>query len=547
MTPHTNGWHEPLCFGDLASDAARRWGERTALVFQGRRTTYAELSAQVDQAAKALMAAGVRRKDHVALWLNNSDRWVVIALAILKTGAVLVPINTRFRTHDLDYVLRQSDSNFLITHDVSGPIDYLAMVREVVKLPDQGSNIQDPSFPELRSVLIVGKPGHAGVLGWEDALAGASTVPQADLDTRAAAVQPQDLALIKYTSGTTGFPKGAMHCHNLIRNVQERGGRMGMRAQDVIIGYLPLFHAFGFSECLLMALVNGAKHVVTETFNPAEALDMIEAEGVTIAHGFDAHIKGLYEEQERRPRNIATLRTGVWGAGPLSTTPVMYKGAAVLAPCRSVSGFGMTEVWIGVTWNSLDDPMEQRLEANGWEGVGYAFRIADPATDAPVADEVEGELQVRGRYLMLGYYKKPDETRASYSADGWFKTGDAAKRRADGTMHFLGRHKDMLKVGGENVDPMEIEGMLRALKGVHEVSVVAAPDPVLNEVAVAYVQRAEGSALTEAEIINSVRGKVASFKIPRYVVFIDEFPMTASGKIRKVELRADAKERFASE
>lgn len=543
---HTNSWAEARCLGDLPADTARKWPNQTGLVFEDRRHTWAEVSGQVDRAAKALIAAGVKPHDHVAFWYNNSDQWVFLAFAILKVGAVLVPINTRFRTHDLDYVLRQSDSAFLVTHDTSGPIDYLAMVREVVQLPTDGSTVADPNFPELRRVIILGEARHSGVLNWADALADGEAIEASQLSARAAAVVPSDTALIKYTSGTTGFPKGAMHCHNLIQNVGERAQRFGIRLQDTILGYLPLFHAFGFSECLLMSLVTGAKHVVTETFDPAQSLDLIEAEGVSIIHGFDAHIKALTEEQARRPRNVSTLRTGIWGAGPLSTVPIMHKGAEVLAPIRSVSGFGMTETWIGVSMNALDDPPEQRLEANGWEGVGYQFRIADPETNQPLPDGTEGELQVRGRYLMKGYYKKPEETRASYSTDGWFKTGDAASKRADGTMHFLGRYKDMLKVGGENVDPMEVEGLLRTLAGVQEVAVVAAPDHVLGEVGAAYVQRAGGEAISEKSVIDFCRGKVASFKIPRHVVFIDAFPMTASGKIRKVELRADARERFAT-
>jgi fatty-acyl-CoA synthase len=490
------------------------------------------------------MAEGVQAGDHVALWLNNRDDWVFLALAVVKIGAVLVPVNTRFRTHDLDYVLRQSDSGYLITHDTCGPIDYLSMVREVVKLPGSGYVLDDPSFPMLRKVIILGGEPYAGTVDWRTALARAAEVQPADLAARTAMVKPEDPALIMYTSGTTGFPKGAMHCHNLIRNVAERGFRFNITPRDTILGYLPLFHAFGFSEGMLMSLVTGAKHIVTETFDPSGSLDLVEQEGVSIVQGFDAHVKGLCEAQEARPRDISTLRTGIFGAGPLSTKPIMYRGAKTLAPVRSVSGFGMTETWIGVAMNGLDDPPEERLEANGTVGLGYEFRVADPETATPLPHGQEGELQVRGRYLMMGYYKKPDETRASYTPDGWFKTGDAAVHLPDGSLHFLGRYKDMLKVGGENVDPMEVEGLLREHDAIHEAAVVGCPDEKLAEVAVAYVQKAPGAEIDEDEVIAFCRGKVASFKIPRHVVFMEAFPMTASGKIRKVELRDDARERF---
>lgn len=539
-----NNYQEAVRFGDLPAEAAAKWGRREGLLFKDRRYTFAEMRDQVDLAARALMGLGVGKGDHVALWLNNSDDWVFLMFAVGKIGAVLVPINTRFRTADLEYVLGQSDSNFLITHNTSGPIDYLAMVREVVKLPQSGDTVSDPNFPALRKVVILDDAAHPGTVHWMAAKQAAGAVSEEQLAARAASVNSTDMALIMYTSGTTGFPKGAMHHHNLIQNVRERAYRMGHTANDVILSYLPLFHAFGFSECLLMSAVSGAKQIVMDVFDPAAALDYVENEGGTIVHGFEAHAKALAEEQERRPRNVSTLRTGIFGAGPHSATPVLKRAARLLAPIRPVSGFGMTEVWIGVGLSSLDDSEELRLEASGYPGIGYESRIVDLETGRLCGPGKEGELQVRGRYLMQGYYKKPDETKATYTDDGWFHTGDTAVWRPDGHLRFLGRYKDMLKVGGENVDPMEVEGFLLDHPGVFQVAVVGCPDERLAEVAVAYVQKAPGEAITEDEVIGYCRGKVASFKIPRHVVFIDEFPMTASGKIRKVELRADAKERF---
>lgn len=539
-----NSYQEAVRFGDLPSEAAAKWGSREGVLFKGRRHTFAQINEQVDLAARALMGLGVQKGDHVALWLNNSDDWVFLMFAVGKIGAVLVPVNTRFRTADLNYVLGQSDSNFLITHNTSGPIDYLAMVREVVKLPQSGDAISDPNFPALRKVIILDDAAHAGTVQWSAAKQAASAVSEADLAARAAVVKPTDMSLIMYTSGTTGFPKGAMHHHNLILNVRERAYRMGHTANDVILSYLPLFHAFGFSECMLMSMVSGAKQIVMDVFDPAEALDYVETEGGSILHGFEAHAKALAEEQQRKPRNVSTLRTGIFGAGPHSATPILKKAARLLAPIRLVSGFGMTEVWIGVGLSSLDDSEELRLEASGYPGIGYESRIVDLETGEICGPGKEGELQVRGRYLMQGYYKKPSETAASYTNDGWFHTGDTAVWRPDGHLRFLGRYKDMLKVGGENVDPMEVEGFLLDHPAVFQVAVVGCPDERLSEVAVAYVQKTPGAKISEEEVIAYCRGKVASFKIPRHVVFIDEFPMTASGKIRKVELRADAKERF---
>ncbi|MBV8413343.1 MAG: long-chain fatty acid--CoA ligase, partial [Alphaproteobacteria bacterium] len=230
--------------------------------------------------------------------------------------------------------------------------------------------------------------------------------------------------------------------------------------------------------------------------------------------------------------------------GMLSATPVVRRGAKALAPLKNLSGFGMTEVWLGVALSSLDDDEAHRCEASGWPGLGYELRIVDEGSGALLGPGEVGELQVRGRYVMKAYYKKPAETAASFTDDGWFRTGDAAMWLADGCLRFLGRYKDMLKVGGENVDPMETEGLLLEHPAVQQVAVVGLPDVRLGEVAVAYVECRAGSTLDEETVLGHCRGKVASFKLPRHVVFVEAFPMTESGKIKKTELREDARKRF---
>jgi fatty-acyl-CoA synthase len=539
-------WYEKRRFGDLADAAAAQYGAREALVFQDEHYSFAEQAREIDQAAKGLMVAGVERGDHVALWLNNCADWMFIAFALAKIGAVLVPINTRFRTDDLTYVLRQSDSNMLITHDRSGPIDYLAMVREVAALPPSGDAhagdaIEDPNFPELHRVVILGEVDDGGAATWESVKRAGREVSDAELATRAASIDPDDPVLIMYTSGTTGFPKGVVHSHKLVRNIEDRGFRMAITPNDTILNYLPLFHAFGYSEGALMALVTGAKQIITETFDPDESLDLVAREKATLMHGFEAHVKALTEAQESNPRDISSLRTGLFAAGMHSATPICRRGAEVLAPIKSISGYGMTEVWVGAAIGALDDDEAQRCESSGSIAPGYELRIVDPETGADQPPGEVGELLVRGYSLMLGYYKKPEETAASYDADGWFHTGDTAMWRDDGYLRFLGRYKDMLKVGGENVDPMEVEGLLLDHPGIHQVAVVGMPDERLSEIPVAFVERVPGADLEADAVIAFCRGKVASFKIPRRIVFVDDFPMTASGKIRKVDLREDAK------
>ena len=538
-------WYEKRRFGDLADDVADKFGKREALIFGRNRYSFSQQAREIDNAAKGLIAIGVEKGDHVALWLSNCDNWIFIAFAVVKIGAVLVPINTRFRINDLDYVLRQSDSKFLITHDTSGPIDYLSMVRDVVSLPINGNLIQDPNIQKLKHVLILGNSEPEGVMSWTSVLEAGKGITDKDLSDRADSVDPDDPVFIMYTSGTTGFPKGVVHSHKLVRNVEDRAFRLAISPNDVILNYLPLFHAFGYSEGALTAMVSGACQVVTESFNPDECLDLVVHEGVTIIHGFEAHLHGLTKAQEANPRNLSTLRTGLFAAGMHSATPVVRRGNEVLTPLKSVSGYGMTEVWVGAGIGSLDDDLKYRCESSGDVGLGYQMRVVDLETGLPQGPGKPGELQVKGYSLMLGYYNNPEETASAFDQEGWFKTGDTAVWLENGYIRLLGRYKDMLKVGGENVDPMEAEGLLLEHTEVHQVAVVGAPDVRLSEIPIAYVRLTPGSSLSADAIINYCRGKLASFKIPQKVVFVEELPMTASGKIRKIELREDAKQRFS--
>ncbi|WIM11952.1 AMP-binding protein [Enhydrobacter sp.] len=531
-------------FGDLADDIAARLPDREGLVFGAARHTFREIAARIDDAARRLIAAGVRHGEHVALWLNNSDDWIFIAFAVQKIGAVLVPINTRFRARDLSYVLAQSDSSFLITHDRSGPVDYAGMVREAIALPASGDEVQDSRYPLLRRVILLGPSPRTGTVDWASLAEPARHVAADHLAARARAVDPGATAFIMYTSGTTGFPKGVVRTHELIRNVEERAFRMAITPNDTILNYLPLFHAFGLSEGAWMSMITGARQIVTRGFDAEESLDLTERERVTIVHGFEAHMKGLAEAQEARPRNLSSLRTGIFAAGMLSATPVVRRGMRALAPLRNLSGFGMTETWLGVALSSLDDDEAHRCEASGWPGLGYDLRIVDDASGEVLGPGALGELQVRGRAVMKEYYRKPAETAAVFTRDGWLRTGDAAMWLADGCLRFLGRYKDMLKVGGENVDPMETEALLLEHPDVQQVAVVGLPDERLGEVAVAYVERRAGATIGADDVLGHCRGKVASFKLPKHVVFVEAFPMTESGKIRKADLREDARKRF---
>jgi fatty-acyl-CoA synthase len=534
-------WFPKQTLGSLPQRAAQRWGAREALYFKGRRWSFAELSHGVDRLARGLIAVGVRPGEKVALWMVNRPEFIEAMFAVMKIGAILVPINTRLRTEDTAYILGQSDSAVLLIADRSGPVDYLAMVKELAPSL-RGGAVREDRFKHLRLVVSAGDELRAETLHWRATQAAGGAVDDATLRARADAVDPDATAFFMYTSGTTGFPKGAMHDHAIIRNLVDRAFRMAITPADTIMMYLPLFHLFGFSDGPLMSMLTGARQVLTETFDPAESLGLVEQERATILHGFDTHFKELMEAHERLPRDVSSVRTGILATGMSSSVPIARKARKVLG--RFLSGYGMSEFGVGAALSALDSTEEQCTEASGFPAPGYEIRVVDPATGLDRPPDVPGEILVRSYMTMQGYYGKPAETAQALDPEGWLHSGDMGIMRSDGHLRFMGRYKDMLKIGGENVDPMEVEAFLMSLAGINLAAVVGFPDARLSEVGVAFVKREAGHALTGGEVLAACKGRIASFKIPRHVIFVDDFPMTSSGKIQKVKLREEALRRL---
>ena len=450
----------------------------------------------------------------MALWMPNRPEWLYTFFALAKLGAVVVPINTRFRTSDLAYVLWQSDATTLITVDRSGPVDYLAMVYQVC--PDLASHDPDhlraEHFPHLRRVVVVGERPGPGTHRWEEVMAGAASVSPAALAHRHRQVDPDATVLTLYTSGTTGFPKGVMHSHNIQRTVLDAGSRMGITPRDVILMYLPLFHVFGLYEGLLMSVATGARMVLTTLFDPGEVLRLIAQEGATILNGFDTHFHALTTHPACAQTDRSTLRTGLFATGMASSEPAARRAQQLL--CPTVTAWGMTEIGCGVTRSFLDSPEEDRCLASGCALPGYVCKVIDQGTGAPVPYGTVGELCVRGYSLMQGYYKQPEETAAVIDAEGWLHTGDVVTMREDGTIRFLGRYKDLLKVGGENVDPIEVEGFLLRHPAIDQVQIIGVPDSRLSEVPCACIIPTPGAEVTQEALVAFCQGQLASFKNP---------------------------------
>ena len=537
-------WFERTTLGTVAEQAALRFGSREGLYFEGKRWSFRQLEEEIDRAARGLIQLGVEPGEKVSLWMPNRPEWVHVLFAVAKIGAVLVPINTRFRTADLEYVLRQSNTTTLITVDRSGPVGYIDMVQELC--PELGDSepggLAGGTFPDLKRVVVLGDRRYTGTNSWADLLASADSVPRSELERRSENVNPDDTVLIMYTSGTTGFPKGVMHNHNILRNVIDEASRMGMTPRDVILMYLPMFHAFGLYEGSLMSMVVGARMVLAATFDPEESLRLIEQERATVLHGFDTHFGGLMSHPNCGATDRSSLRTGMLGAGMASSEAVARDAQEVL--CRTITGWGMTEVGVGGCMSFLDTPEDDRCLGSGYPLPGYEFKVIDPATGESIPDGALGELCVRGYAVMQGYYKKPEETTKVVDSEGWLHTGDVATIREDGYIRFYGRYKEMLKVGGENVDPVEVEAFLLRHPAVSRVQVVGVPDPRLTEVVCACVVAEDGREPAPEELLEFCRGKLASFKVPRYVLFLPEYPMTSSGKVQKFRLRELAMEQL---
>ena len=536
-------WYRKRTLGEVLDEAAARWGAREALVFESRRWTYTELNAETDRVARALMALGVQPGDNVALWMTNRPEWLFAMFAVARVGACLVPLNTRYRTDDVAYTLRQSRSATLITLDRSGPVDYQGMLMESMAAAERRADgtLAIEGYPDLRRVVVLGTARLPHATDWTSFIAGADAVDANALAARKAAVDPDGRMVICYTSGTTGHPKGAVHSHRPIRNTHERAQLFGMTVNDVHLSYLPLFHIYGYSEITMAAVLVGARQVLMDGFDADRALDLAEQEGATVLHGFEAHWLDLLHAQARRPRRIP-LRLGTLPSGVETTVPIAERVQDVFGP--TASGWGMSETWAFVSCDPPSSTREQRVHASGYPMIDCELKVVDPETGADAPAGVPGELLVRGYTVMDGYWDNPEATAAAIDRDGWMHTGDMALLRPDGYLVFMGRYKDMLKVGGENVSPAEVEAYLRAMAEVRDVAVVAYPDPRLAEVPVAFVVREDGHDVPADKLLRRMQGRIASFKIPRHVIFVDAFPMTPSGKIRKVELRDEARRRL---
>ena len=506
--------------------------------------TYPQFRDDVDTFARSLIALGVKPGDHVAIWATNVPAWYITFWATVKIGAVLVTVNTAYKVHEAEYLLRQSDTHTLVMVDGYKDSDYVAIMKELC--PElQGHDKQLPlhtrKFPFLRHIITV-ESEQEGCLTWDDAVALADRVDISEVHRRAAAINKHDVCNMQYTSGTTGFPKGVMLTHyNVVNNGKAIGDCMDLSTADRMMIQVPMFHCFGMVLAMTASMTHGVTMSPIPAFSPRLGLACINQEKITCFHGVPTMFIAMLGHPDFEKTDFSAMRTGIMAGSPCPIK-VMEEVIEKMHMDEICITYGQTEASPATTMSKTTDSVERRVNTVGAAIFGVECRIVDPETNQPLPDGVDGEFVARGYNIMKGYYKMPEATAAAIDSEGWLHTGDLARRDADGYYKITGRIKDMIIRGGENIYPKEIEDFLYTHPKVQDVQVIGVPDKQYGEEIMACIVLKEGETATEEEMKEYVLTHMAKHKTPRYVTFVDGFPMNAAGKILKYKMRENAVE-----
>ena len=541
------------CIGEVLDDTAAKHPDNDALVVrhQRKRYSYAELRKEVERAARGLLALGIRRGDRIGIWATNCAEWVVTQFATAKVGAILVNINPANRSVELEYALHQSQCQTLVLIQGFRDTDYVQVVRQICPESEHSEfgQLRSSRLPELQRLIFIGAntPASAeqepvavphGMLGWNELLQMGDTVPIEQLREREASIDFDDAANIQYTSGTTGLPKGAtLTHHNIVNNGMLTASAMRFTHRDRLCIPVPFYHCFGTVLSNVACVTTGATMVAPAPYFDADAtLRAIAEERCTALHGVPTMFIAELEHPEFAKFDLSSLRTGMMAGSPCPIE-IMKRVVSQMHCGEMTIAYGLTEASPVITQTTVDDPIELRVTTVGKVLPHTEAKIVNPLDGRTVALGEHGELCTRGYHVMKGYYNNASATKAVIDPNGWLHTGDLAVMDENGYFKITGRAKDVIIRGGENISPREIEEFLYSCPGISAVQVIGVPDRKYGEQVAAWIKLERGATLTEDNVRQFCEGKIARFKVPRYIKFVEEFPLTVTGKMQKFKMR----------
>ncbi|XKE55790.1 AMP-binding protein [Sutcliffiella horikoshii] len=527
--------------GNLLDETVSRYPDKEAVVYveTGLRYSYKEFQQICNQVAKGLMNLGIKKGDHIAVWASNKPEWLITQYASAKIGAVLVTVNTSYQSKELEYLLRQSESTTLLLLDNFKGVSYLDMLQELCPELENCApgELASNRLPKLKNIIFMGSERHPGMFTWDDLLNKASTITDEELMTLQNSTSYEDVINMQYTSGTTGFPKGVMLTHsNIINNAINVAECQKLTVEDRICIPVPFFHCFGCVMGTLAAVATGATMVPLVMFDPLLVLKAVEQEKCTALYGVPTMFIAELNHPDFEEYDLSSLRTGIMAGSPCPTE-IMKRVVHDMGAKEITIAYGQTEASPVITQTRPYDSIERRVSTVGSALDNVEVKIIDPATGETVPTGIQGELCTRGYLVMKGYYNMEDQTKDTIDKDGWLHTGDLATIDEDGYVVITGRLKDMIIRGGENIYPREIEEFLYSHPKIFDVQIVGVPDEKFGEQVAAFIKVKPGESLDSQEVKDYCTGKISKYKIPYYVEIVDEYPMTASGKIQKFKLR----------
>ncbi|NYT02611.1 MAG: AMP-binding protein [Methanosarcinales archaeon] len=531
-----------MTVGDLFDEIAETYPENDAIVsiHQGVRYTYRQLQQEVNRAAKGFMALGLKKGDRLAIWATNIAEWIITQFATAKAGIIMVNINPAYRTHELEYALRQSETQALLLMDRFKTSDYVRMFYEVCPetMTSQPGQIGCEKLPFLKTVVLIRGEKQPGMCTWEEMMKMGEQIPDEELVRVGESLDFDDPINIQYTSGTTGFPKGVVLTHhNILNNGYFIGECMKFTDQDRLCIPVPFYHCFGMVLSNMACMTHGATMVLpAEYFDPVSTLEAVEKERCTAVHGVPTMFIAELEHPDFEKFDLKSLRTGIMAGSPCPIE-FMKKVSTLMNMREVVITYGQTEASPGITMSSTHDSLEQRVSTVGRPMPYTEVKIVDPVTGKISPRGETGEICARGYPIMRCYYNNPVATSEAIDEEGWLHTGDLGILDDDDYCKITGRLKDMVIRGGENIYPREVEEFLYTHPAISDVQVIGVPDVKYGEELMAWIKLKKGSKATPEEIKEYCKGRIAHFKVPRYIKFVDEFPMTVTGKIQKYKMR----------